>query len=192
MEAKKLLTIALTGLLAGGCLMVPALAEDADGQSSGNPVTYTIPARVKRIEDYAFAGDTTLERVKIPDGVTEIGDYAFSGCTNLQEIELPDGLTKIGNHAFDGCAAGGHEPAGEHRGVCVQRVRGAGDYWGYEQLAEHPIWYFFGLFVAGAAGGYEEPDNHIQQCIFPCKRIGAYWRLKQLDGNSEQPVLWHV
>ena len=49
MEAKKLLTIALTGLLAGGCLMVPALAEDADGQSSGNPATYTIPARVKRI-----------------------------------------------------------------------------------------------------------------------------------------------
>ena len=71
MEAKKLLTIALTGLLAGGCLMVPALAEDADGQSGGNPATYTIPARVKRIEDYAFAGDTTLERVKIPDGVTE-------------------------------------------------------------------------------------------------------------------------
>ena len=26
MEAKKLLTLALTGLLAGGCLMVPALA----------------------------------------------------------------------------------------------------------------------------------------------------------------------
>ena len=100
MEAKKLLTLALTGLLAGGCLMVPALAEDADGQSSGNPATYTIPARVKRIEDYAFAGDTTLERVKIPDGVTEIGDYAFSGCTNLQEIELPEGLTKIGNHDF--------------------------------------------------------------------------------------------
>ena len=100
MEAKKLLTLALTGLLAGGCLMVPALAEDADGQSSGNPATYTIPARVKRIEDYAFAGDTSLERVKIPDGVTEIGDYAFSGCTNLQEIELPAGLTKIGNHDF--------------------------------------------------------------------------------------------
>lgn len=141
MEAKKLLTIALTGLLAGGCLMVPALAEDADGQSSGNPATYTIPARVKRIEDYAFAGDTSLERVKIPDGVTEIGDYAFSGCTNLQEIELPDGLTKIGNHAFDGCTAlvrlGGHEPAGEHRGVCVQRVRGAGEYWGYAEVAKH-------------------------------------------------------
>ena len=26
MEAKKLLTLALTGLLAGGCLMVPALS----------------------------------------------------------------------------------------------------------------------------------------------------------------------
>lgn len=35
MEAKKLLTIALTGLLAGGCLMVPALAEDADGRAAG-------------------------------------------------------------------------------------------------------------------------------------------------------------
>ena len=73
MEAKKLLTIALTGLLAGGCLMVPALAEDADGQSSGNPATYTIPARVKRIEDYAFAGDTTLERVAQALGVPIAG-----------------------------------------------------------------------------------------------------------------------
>lgn len=170
MEAKKLLTIALTGLLAGGCLMVPALAEDADGQSSGNPATYTIPARVKRIEDYAFAGDTSLERVKIPDGVTEIGDYAFSGCTNLQEIVLPDGLTKIGAHAFDGCTAlvrlGGHEPAGEHRGVCVQRVRGAGKYWRYERLAEHPVWCFFGLFVFGRAGKYEKSDSYIQLYVF--------------------------
>ena len=35
MEAKKLLTIALTGLLAGGCLMVPALAE-AEQRESGD------------------------------------------------------------------------------------------------------------------------------------------------------------
>ena len=111
---KKTLAIMLALIMV--LAMVPALAEDADGQSSGNPATYTIPARVKRIEDYAFAGDTSLERVKIPDGVTEIGDYAFSGCTNLQEIELPDGLTKIGNHAFDGCT-------GSMRSVGARRWR---------------------------------------------------------------------
>lgn len=189
MEAKKLLTLALTGLLAGGCLMVPALAEDADGQSSGNPATYTIPARVKRIEDYAFAGDTSLERVKIPDGVTEIGDYAFSGCTNLQEIELPDGLTKIGNHAFDGCTAlvrlgdmNQLESIGEYAFSGCEALENIGN---MNSLQSIPDGVFFGLFVSATAGGYEEPDNHIQQCIFQCKRIGAHWRLKQLDGNSE-------
>lgn len=105
METKKLLTITLTGLLAGGCLVFPAMAEGADAPSGEQVVKYTIPASVKRIDEYAFAGDTTLVRVKIPEGVTAIGDYAFSGCTNLQEIILPAGLTSIGAHAFDGCAA---------------------------------------------------------------------------------------
>lgn len=147
MEAKKLLTLALTGLLAGGCLMVPALAEDADGQSSGNPATYTIPARVKRIEDYAFAGDTTLERVKIPDGVTEIGDYAFSGCTNLQEIVLPDGLTKIGNHAFDG--------------LQVSETHGR-----FEQRNKHWRMGICGLFCTGKNRRHAEFAEHWDVCFW--------------------------
>lgn len=34
-------------------------------------------------------------------------------------------------------AAGGHEPAGEHRRVCVQWVRGTGEHWGYAEAANY-------------------------------------------------------
>lgn len=105
MKSKKLLTIALTSLLVGSCLTIPALADSATAQSGGNVSTYEISANVKRIDEYAFANSTNLVSVKIPDSVTAIGDYAFSGCTSLKEITIPSSVTKIGVHAFDGCTA---------------------------------------------------------------------------------------
>lgn len=105
METKKLLTIALTGILAGNALLFPVMAERTGEQNGGNAAVYMIPAGTQCIEAHAFEGYTNLVRVEIPDGVTEIGDYAFAGCTNLQEIVLPDSLTKIGEHAFEGCSA---------------------------------------------------------------------------------------
>ena len=73
MKSKKLLTITLTSLLIGSCLVLPALADSADAPSGGNVATYEISANVKRIDEYAFANSTSLVSVKIPDSVTAIG-----------------------------------------------------------------------------------------------------------------------
>ena len=67
MKSKKLLTITLTSLLIGSCLVLPALADSADAPSGGNVATYEISANVKRIDEYAFANSTSLVSVKIPD-----------------------------------------------------------------------------------------------------------------------------
>ncbi len=51
----------------------------------------------------AFADNTSLEKVTIPEGVTFIGSQAFSSCTNLIEIIIPNSVTSIGETAFIGC-----------------------------------------------------------------------------------------
>lgn len=92
---------------------------------TGNAAVLDIPARlqgrkVTEIGDDAFANNTTLTSVIIPEGVISIGDYddycggnsegiwpcrAFANCTALQHISLPDSLTFIGQNVFSGCSS---------------------------------------------------------------------------------------
>ncbi|MBE6619531.1 MAG: hypothetical protein E7626_07125 [Ruminococcaceae bacterium] len=58
---------------------------------------------VRYINAEAFANDTALKTVIIPNTVCEIGKYAFSGCENLKTVELSDGLLSIGYGAFFRC-----------------------------------------------------------------------------------------
>ena len=63
--------------------------------------TVIVPAEsesgmVTRIGEKAFAQNTNLKEIEIPEGVTSIGDYSFFGCTNLNRVVLPDSLTNIG------------------------------------------------------------------------------------------------
>ena len=51
-----------------------------------------IPDKITEIENFAFDGDTCLERIKIGRGVKEIAPSAFRGCLNLREVELPESL----------------------------------------------------------------------------------------------------
>ena len=55
------------------------------------------------IADSAFAGNTTITKVTIPDNVSRIGEGAFADCANLVEVNAGDGLAQIGADAFDGC-----------------------------------------------------------------------------------------
>ena len=48
----------------------------------------------------AFAGQTRLREVNLPDGLTEIGENAFSGCSNMLRIQIPESVTVIGAGAF--------------------------------------------------------------------------------------------
>lgn len=93
-----------------------------------NLMTIHIPAGIRSIDRYAFAGCSSLQMVDIskesqmegiyksafyncdnltgiaiPDGVMEIGEYAFSGCSNMAELKLTEtsNLMSIGDHAFE-------------------------------------------------------------------------------------------
>ena len=60
---------------------------------------YTVTA----IGDSAFANNTRLVMVVIPDSVTEIGAWAFSGCKNLSSVTLSKGVVDLQLKAFSEC-----------------------------------------------------------------------------------------
>lgn len=66
--------------------------------------TLTVPAGVKCIGNYAFAG-LPLQRVILPDSVTTIGKGAFRCCSSLREVYLPDSVTKVDEITFERCTA---------------------------------------------------------------------------------------
>lgn len=68
----------------------------------------TIPSTLKglpvtAIAESAFAGQSNITSISIPDGVTYIGGDAFVGCTGLTTITLPDSVISIGMNAFAAC-----------------------------------------------------------------------------------------
>ena len=55
--------------------------------------------------DPSFYGNTTIEKVVIPDGVEFIGDSVFCGCSMLSDVTLPASLKVLKNHAFENSGA---------------------------------------------------------------------------------------
>lgn len=53
----------------------------------------------------AFANQTQITSVTLPDTITSIGDNAFAGCTNLTSINFPNSLKEIRAMAFNGCTS---------------------------------------------------------------------------------------
>ena len=68
-------------------------------------ISYTIPASVTTIRNFAFIGCGSLTSIDIPDSVTSIGGVAFSNCTSLQSVTIPDSVTSIGYRAFQYCGS---------------------------------------------------------------------------------------
>ena len=59
--------------------------------------------KVTAIADYAFAENSAITFIKIPNTVTTIGDRAFYKCTSITEFTIPESVTDIGLQVFDGC-----------------------------------------------------------------------------------------
>ncbi len=86
-----------------GVLFNKAQTELIQYPISRAAASYTIPAGVARIGNYAFSICKHLTRLTLANSVTSIGDYAFTRCTGLTSLALPNSVTNIGNGAFSDC-----------------------------------------------------------------------------------------
>jgi uncharacterized repeat protein (TIGR02543 family) len=65
--------------------------------------SFTIPAGVTTIKEWAFGFCSSLTTIVIPEGVTSIGNAAFASCSSLTTIVIPEGVITMGYGAFQGC-----------------------------------------------------------------------------------------
>lgn len=92
-----------------------------------NSESYTVPESVKEIDDSAFAGCATVQKINLPEGLEKIGESAFANsgitsvvipksvesipkdafncCEKLTSVKLPQGISKMEKGAFSGCAS---------------------------------------------------------------------------------------
>ncbi len=69
-----------------------------------NRAAMEISPDARSIGMQAFAKNTALTGINIPEGITEIGAYAFSGCSSLRQAAFPEGLKRISQGAFQDTA----------------------------------------------------------------------------------------
>ena len=89
---------------------VTAIGEGAFANVEGLK-TVVIPSTVKRIEQNAFNGNQTLEKVIMQEkinedgtieGVEYIGNKAFAECPNLTTVQMANSVKEVGNQIFYG------------------------------------------------------------------------------------------
>lgn len=127
MSVSVLRTVSLSAAVLAACLTAPAAfaAETTPPTSdytytitknntvtitgyTGSDTALTVPATldgspVTEIAADAFAEQTKLTSVTLPDGLMKIADDAFFNCTSLKAITLPDSVTSLTGAAFSGC-----------------------------------------------------------------------------------------
>ncbi|MDE6833802.1 MAG: leucine-rich repeat protein [Ruminococcus sp.] len=103
--------IVATSTNAYGIIRVPAeidglpVTSAGDNAFAGNTriTAVELPDTIKYIGKGAFQGDTKLKEVNIPEGVTAIKDETFLNCTSLMKVSFPKSLQSIGVRAFYNC-----------------------------------------------------------------------------------------
>lgn len=78
--------------------------NEPEEEDSMQPLSVTILATPRAVEQGAFWGTPRLTSVVISDGVKEVGANAFNNCVNLVSVALPDSVSKIGVAAFSDCS----------------------------------------------------------------------------------------
>ena len=77
---------------------------------TGKEKNVEIPATVEgypvcAIADNAFANNTGIVSVVVPNGVSAIGWFAFSGCVFLTDVTLPASVQSVSYGAFENCSS---------------------------------------------------------------------------------------
>lgn len=84
---------------------IHALSADKSPDCAGLRVII-LPRTVGTIGERAFADDTSLEYVRMPDSMSgNIESDCFSGCSALRSVIVPEGVYSVGSGAFAGCSA---------------------------------------------------------------------------------------
>ena len=82
---------------------VESIGDDAFDGCQFEKFTFQEGSQLKSIGVHAFHWLGKVKSFSLPAGVTTIPDYAFWACTSLTEFVLPDGVQTIGNKAFGHC-----------------------------------------------------------------------------------------
>ena len=61
--------------------------------------------KVMSVDEYAFASNTAITAVYLPEGLTVVGSHAFSGCASLKTVVTPSTILQLKDKAFLGCGA---------------------------------------------------------------------------------------
>jgi len=75
--------------------------------------TLTLPSELEAVGEEAFAGDTSLDEVVLPEGMVTIGPRAFAE-SSVSEIILPTSLTGIADNAFENARPTARTTAGSY------------------------------------------------------------------------------
>lgn len=67
--------------------------------------TYRVPDAVRFIAPFAFAGNSFLRRLELPEILTAIGNSAFAGASALESVRMPGKLKKLGGTVFLSCVS---------------------------------------------------------------------------------------
>lgn len=81
---------------------VTTILENAFNFSSLESIE--MPSSMAFIDEYAFYGCESLNRVVMPDTLDRMGRGCFSYCVELQSIDIPNGLRVIPMETFIGCS----------------------------------------------------------------------------------------
>jgi len=88
-------------------IIIPAeineIGQYAFNMSKVRVIHFAPESKLDTIHSSAFADQTTLEDIYLPNSLTYIGDCAFKGCTGLTKLEIPSSLKRIGLLAFANC-----------------------------------------------------------------------------------------
>ena len=82
-----------------------AIIDERAFAGLGSLEKVTIPASVREIRASAFATDTRLANVVLPEGLELIEDEAFYGCAKLANVIVPGSVKSVGKRAFKQCTA---------------------------------------------------------------------------------------
>ena len=81
-----------------------SFALNTDPVAGEKSIDVVIPknSKLQVIGDQAFANNSAITTLDLPDTLTTIGSLAFSNCTSLTSITIPAGVTTMETETFDG------------------------------------------------------------------------------------------